>query len=84
LPEVYRPFAAVPCGVDIVLGSGEISIRSCLGLQKGSIVRLVQSAGQDLSLMVNDVPFGKCEVVIMDDSVSVRITELVRPDEDGR
>lgn len=84
LPEAYRQFAAVPCNVDIVLGTGEITIRTCMGLQKGSIVRLVQSAGQDLSLVVNGVPFGRGEIVIMDDSVSVRITELVRPDEEGR
>lgn len=84
LPEAYRQFAAVPCSVDIVLGTGEITIRTCMGLQKGSIVRLVQSAGQDLSLVVNGVPFGRGEVVIMDDSVSLRISELVRPDEEGR
>lgn len=78
LPDAYRAFAAVPCDVDIMLGAGEISVRDCLSLQKGSIVELDQSAGQDLTLVVNGLPFGRAEVVIMDDSVSVRITELSR------
>lgn len=84
LPEVYRPFAAVPCDVDIVLGTGEISIRTCMGLQKGSTVRLEQSAGQDLTLVVDGVTVARGEVVVMDDSVSVRITELWRPSGDSR
>jgi len=84
LPEAYRPFAAVPCSVDIVLGSGEISIRTCMTLQKGSVVRLEQSAGQDLTLVVDGVTVARGEVVVMDDSVSVRITELWRPSQEGR
>lgn len=84
LPEAYRPFGAVACDVDIVLGTGEISIRTCMGLQPGSIVRLEQSAGQDLALDIDGVPLARGEVVIMDDGVSVRITELVRPGGDGR
>lgn len=84
LPDVYRAFADVPCVVDIVLGSGELTIRTCMGLQKGSIVRLEQSAGQDLSLVVNGVVLGRGEVVIMDDSVSLRLTELTRPSGDAR
>jgi flagellar motor switch protein FliN len=84
LPASYRPFGGVPCDVDILLGTGEISIRTCMALQKGSIVRLEQSAGQDLSLVIDGVPLARGEVVVMDDSVSVRITELWRPTGEGR
>jgi flagellar motor switch protein FliN/FliY len=84
LPEAYRPFADVTCDVDIVLGTGEISIRTCMGLQQGSVVRLQQSAGQDLALTIDGVLIARGEVVIMDDGVSVRITELARPGGDGR
>lgn len=84
LPASYRLFAGVPFDVDILLGTGEISIRTCMTLQKGSIVRLEQSAGQDLSLVIDGVPLARAEVVVMDDSVSVRITEMWRPTGDGR
>lgn len=84
LPESYRPFSAVACDVDIMLGHGEITLRVCMGLQKGSIVKLEQAAGADLALVVNGVTFGRGEVVIMDDSVSLRLTELVRPSGEGR
>lgn len=84
LPALYRPFAAVACDVDIVLGCGDMTLRVCMGLQKGSIVKLEQPAGADLALVVNGVTFGRGEVVIMDDAVSLRLTELVRPSGDGR
>jgi flagellar motor switch/type III secretory pathway protein FliN len=40
------------------------------------VVRLSQSAGQDLFVLVNDVPVARGEVVIIDDSVSLRLTEF--------
>ena len=80
LPDAYRFYAPVPCAVDIVLGTGEITLRTCLALQPGSIIGLDQSAGQDLTLVVNGVTFGRGEVVIIDETVSLRVTELARPE----
>ena len=62
--------------VDVVLGRGTLTLRACLALQRGSVVRLAQSAGQDLFVLVNDVPVARGEVVIIDDSVSLRLTEF--------
>lgn len=76
LPSDLAPFADVRMRVEVVLGRGSLSLRSCLGLQRGSVVRLAQSAGQDLFVLVNDVPVARGEVVIIDDSVSLRLTEF--------
>lgn len=62
--------------VEVILGKGSMTLRACLGLQRGSVVRLSQSAGQDLFVLVNDVPVARGEVVIIDDSVSLRLTEF--------
>jgi flagellar motor switch protein FliN len=78
LPGPLMPFANVPCQLDIVLGDGAMTLRACLELQRGSIVRLTQSAGQDLTLLVNGVHLGRGEVVVIDHSVSLRVTELRR------
>lgn len=84
LPDAYRLFAPVPCAVEIVLGTGELTLRRCLGLQAGSIIRLDQAAGQDLTIVVNGVTFGRGEVVVIDETVAVRVTELTHPEGDGR
>jgi flagellar motor switch protein FliN/FliY len=84
LPDALLPFADVPCRVDIVLGHGTMTLRTCLALQKGSIVKIASSAGQDLSLVINGVLLGHGEVVVIDDSVSLRFTELRRAHGDQR
>ena len=76
LPPALANFGDVRMQVDVVLGKGSMTLRACLGLQRGSVVRLAQSAGQDLFVIVNDVPVARGEVVIIDDTVSLRLTEF--------
>jgi flagellar motor switch protein FliN len=76
LPAALASFGEVRMKVDVILGRGSMTLRACLALQRGSVVRLSQSAGQDLFVLANDVPVARGEVVIMDDSVSLRLTEF--------
>jgi len=69
----------VVCRVEVVLGTGTISVRSCLSLKTGSVIALQQPAGSDLLVMVNSVPVGLGEVVIVDDSTAIRLTEILPP-----
>ncbi len=62
------------CPVEVVLGTGQISLRRCLALERGSVVRLQQSAGEDLQVVVNGVRIAHAEVVIIDETVGARIT----------
>ena len=43
----------VVCRVEVVLGTGTISVRHCLSLKDGSIIPLEQIAGSDLQVKVN-------------------------------
>jgi flagellar motor switch protein FliN/FliY len=76
LPPALASFGDVRMRVEVILGKGSMTLRACLALQRGSVVRLSQSAGQDLFVLVNDVPVARGEVVIIDDSVSLRLTEF--------
>jgi flagellar motor switch protein FliN len=67
----------VVCAVDVVLGTGTISVRDCLKLQPRSVIRLVQPSGADVDIRVHDVSVARGEIVIMDDSTAVRINEIV-------
>jgi flagellar motor switch/type III secretory pathway protein FliN len=67
----------VDCPVEIVLGTGRISVRECLALTPTTIVRLVEAAGEDVQLMVGSVPVARGEVVVDDERAVVRVTEVL-------
>lgn len=73
------PFARlldVSCPVSVVLGAGTISVRESLALQRHSVLSLHQPAGEDLRVTVNGILLARGEVVIVDDSSAVRLTEI--------
>lgn len=69
----------VTCGVDIVLGSSAFSVRDCLALRPNSLIRLHAFAGADMQVVVNGVPIAMGEVVIVDDSTAIRVTDILPP-----
>ena len=77
-PVDLTPMLDVRCSVDFILGTGTVSMRECLRLQRHSVVRLIQREGADLSVSVRGVTIATGEVVIIDDSTALRISH-VRP-----
>ena len=69
----------IRCAVDVVLGTGTISVRDCLKMQPSTVLRLQQPSGSDLSVRVHGVIVVKGEVVIVDDSTALRVTDVVPP-----
>jgi len=63
--------------VRIELGRTRKKIREILELSEGSIVELDKLAGEPVDLLVNDKPFARGEVVVIDESFGVRITEIL-------
>jgi flagellar motor switch/type III secretory pathway protein FliN len=75
----YTGMLDVTCRVEVIVGTGSITVRDCLKLQRDSIIRLTQSAGSDLQVTVQGVPAASGEIVIDDDTTSVRISGLLPP-----
>lgn len=73
------PWLDVRCPVSVVLGSGTISVRECLALGPRSVVRLEQAAGEDVQVVIGEIPVARAEVVIVADNTAVRLTEVLRP-----
>jgi flagellar motor switch protein FliN len=65
--------------VSVVLGKGSLTVRECLALAPRSVVRLTQLAGEDVQVVVAGVPVARAEVVIVEDSTAVRLTEMLKP-----
>jgi flagellar motor switch protein FliN/FliY len=73
----------VTCRVEVIVGSGSITVRDCLKLQRDSIIRLAQPAGSDLQVKVQGVPAATGEIVIDDETTSVRISDVLPPPSAG-
>ena len=77
--EGASPFDAigsVRCPVTVLLGTGTISVRQCLELQRQMVLRLVEAAGEDLTVLVGGVAVARGEVVLIDNSAAIRVTDL--------
>lgn len=73
------PLNDVVCRIDVLLGTATVSVRDCLHWKRNSVIRLRQDAGSDMQVAVNGVPVAIGEVVIVDDTTAVRVTEILAP-----
>lgn len=78
-PGSLGSLQAVACAVDVVLGSSAMTVRELLRLKRNTIVRLRESAGADMQVLVNGIAVARGEVVIVDDSTAVRVTDILPP-----
>ena len=79
LDQLVGSLADIICGISIQLGSGRVSVRQLLSLERNTVLRLTQPAGEDLHVVVHGVPVAMGEIVIVDDSTALRVTQIAVP-----
>jgi flagellar motor switch protein FliN/FliY len=67
----------IPLELTVELGRTKLLIKDILDLSSGSIVELEKMAGEPVDLLANGVLIARGEVVVIEDSFGVRITELI-------
>ena len=72
-----RLLGDVPVQVTVELGGTELSLKERLELSEGSIIELNRLAGEPLDLKVGGQLVAQGEVVAVDDSYGLRITNVV-------
>jgi flagellar motor switch protein FliN/FliY len=63
--------------VTVQLGSCQLPMREVLELAPGAVIQLSQYASDPVGLYVNDKLIAYGEVVVVEDSFGIKITELV-------
>lgn len=66
----------VPVTLTVELGSCQLPMRDVLQLATGSIVQLDKPAGAPVELRANHKLVARGEVVVVEDQLGIRITEL--------
>lgn len=69
----------VPLQVTVELGRTTKRIREILEFGQGSIIELDKLAGEPVDILVNGKNVAKGEVVVIDESFGVRITDILHP-----
>lgn len=69
--------ADVNLEVTVELGRVRMRVRDLLQLAEGSVLELDRAAGAPVDVLVNGSVVARGDVVVVDDELGVRITELV-------
>jgi flagellar motor switch protein FliN/FliY len=74
--EVLQRFGELPLVVELELGTLSLSIGEIFQLQEGSVLRTDRPSGAPFSLYASNVKLAEAEVIVIDDTVSVRIQKM--------
>jgi len=58
------------------LGKCPMTVRDILELSKDTVLVLNKQAGEMAELLINDIPFARGEIVVLGDTLHVRIAEI--------
>lgn len=75
--ETLRPFEDLPFPAEVELGDLAMTIGEILELRKGAILRTDHVAGAPVAVRVGGVALATADVIVIDDSLSIRITKLL-------
>ncbi len=70
----------IPVDVDVELDRKKMSVREILALDQGSVIKMPRSAGENIDIYVGGAMLGSGEIVIIEETVGVRITDFNEED----
>lgn len=74
--EEIAHLADVPVSVEVELDRRVMTVREILELGEGSVIKMRRSAGENIDILVHGTLVGFGEIVIIEDSMGVRITDF--------
>ena len=78
--EEISHLADVPVDLQIELDRKVMTTGDILKLESGSVIRLYRSAGENIDILIGGAFVGTGEIVIIEESMGVRITDFVEED----
>lgn len=81
--DVLQRFGELPFMVELELGTLSMSIGEIFGLQEGAVLRTDHAAGAPFPLYVSTVKLAEAEVIVIDQTVSVRVQKMLQKSGSG-
>lgn len=74
--EEIAHFADIPVEIDVELDRKTMTLGAILDLKAGSVIKLTRSAGENIDILIGSTLIGFGEIVIIEDTMGVRITDF--------
>jgi flagellar motor switch protein FliN len=74
--EEIGHFSDIPLDVLVELDRKILTVREILGLEKGSVIKMNRSAGENLDILISGALLAFGEIVIIESTMGVRITDF--------
>ncbi len=68
----------ITVGLSVELGRTNMKVRDIMGLAPGTVLQLDKKVEENVDLYVNGKLIGRGEVVVVDDSLGIKITEVIK------
>ena len=81
--DVLQRFGELPFAMELELGTLSMTIGDIFQLQEGSVLRTDHPAGAPFSLFASNVKLAEAEVIVIDDTVSVRVQKMLQKSSGG-
>ena len=78
--EEIQHLSDVPVEVEVELDRKKMTMREILALEEGSVIKMPRSAGENIDFLAGGALIGSGEVVIVEDTVAVWITDFTEED----
>jgi flagellar motor switch protein FliN len=76
--DVLQRFGELPFVVELELGTLSMTIGDIFQLQEGSVLRTDHPAGAPFPLFASNVKLAEAEIIVIDDTVSVRVQKMLQ------
>lgn len=73
----HAHLADVPLRVEAILDRLTMNMRTVASLEQGSVLTLTRSAGDNVDLYVGGVKLASGEIVVIENTIGVRLTDLL-------
>ena len=78
-PDNLSLILDVPLQISVELGRAKKTIKEILEMGPGSVIELDRLAGESVDMIVNGKLIAKCEVIVINETFGIRITDIVHP-----
>lgn len=78
--EEIGHLADIPVYIDVELARKTMTVGEILALDRGRVIKMTRSAGENIDILVGGTLVGSGEIVIIEETVGVRITDFNEED----
>jgi flagellar motor switch protein FliN/FliY len=68
----------IPVSLSVELGRTQMKVREIMSLTVGTVIALDKMVNEQVDLYVNGKLIGRGDVVVVDDALGIKITEVIK------